>query len=201
MKTVVIPFYGFYESIHSSMIDDAPNMLFQDDDGTPNEGLNEHLWRACNYRLVYMNYAMTYARAFADGTGVKLKFESLQSPREYNFTTDRIFCTISREEVRRLWREVDRVRFVALARDAFTSRSGFMSFYDPDYKTWGSIDKWDHNQLSILLLATIEPDFDQYEFAEDLLGNGYIENWISEATPCIKRLYKISEYLHARGER
>jgi hypothetical protein len=99
MKTIIIPFSGFYGSLHSSLLDDAETQLFSDDQGTVHDTLQERFYRACDYRHVHTQYAKAYAQAFAEKLELPLTFESLQSPREYNFTTDRIFCNIDDETI------------------------------------------------------------------------------------------------------
>jgi hypothetical protein len=200
-----IPFGGFYESIHSYEVDRAEEDAFQNENGDPNAGLSSRLYWLINYRQLYTSYAEAYASEFAIKTGIKLKFESMSSPREYNFATDRIFCTISREEVRRLKREVDPEALAALAKRKFTSRDGFASFYSPDIESWGSVDGWDHNQLGTLIEASMEDDPEE-DIAYEMNSNGDIDNWIDESVPVEKRperdrLYRIHNYLRHREER
>lgn len=205
-----IPFSGFYESLHDSQIDDCVEGMFQDDSGNrifPE--LAERLFRSCDFHQVYEKYAADYTAAFAHEFGLKsLVFESLSSPREYNFTTDRIFATIDESEVLDLLGRVDLDAFAAQVKERFTSYDGFMSFYSPDIGTWGPPAEWDHNQVGTLLLAHANEqsneDFDHWaEFAlmSDLSGSGDLDNWIWEATPEAKRLYRIFEYLQTRAAR
>jgi hypothetical protein len=204
---ILIPFQGFYESVHSSMLDDAEEQMFSDDSGTCNDKLHERFYRMCDYRKAHAAYALHYAKAFAEYSEIKLKFEKLDSPREYNFTTDRIFCDISRAEVRRLRGEV-----MPLSLDEFakrhTSCDGFYSFYDPDWRTWGHVDAWDHNQLETLLLAWVDQHLGEWgEQGMDLMEgyrcNGYFDTWLSDACPQeeVARLHKVALYLRDRQER
>jgi len=200
-----IPFDGFYESVHSSNIDFAEEGLFQNDRGDANGPLNERFYWLANYSHVLAKYAQDYAETFAREFEIDLKFESLSSPREYNFTTDRIFCEISRKEVRRLFREVNKIALYKLAKERFTSRDGFSSFYDPYWKNWGSVDKWDHNQIGTLIAAFVG-DFDEGDLMQDVDCNGDLTNWLYESVPADKkaeldRLCHIHDYLREREGR
>jgi hypothetical protein len=70
-----------------------------------------------------------------------------------------------------------------VAGERHTSRSGFISFYSPDWRTWGDVTNWDHNQL------------------RNARGNGRLEDWIADNTPGIDRLRRIHDYLRAREAR
>src|SRR5574343_543281 len=153
-REIVIPFSGFYESLHDSEIDETINRMFSDDNGNENNGLSRRIYDACNFRDVHTAYAKEYAARFAGEFELpSLTFKELVSPREYNFTTDRIFCTIENADIEKMRDETTPLSLEAKARDMFTSCDGFISFYDPDYKTWGDITEWDHNQLACLLSA------------------------------------------------
>lgn len=201
-----VPFSGFYYSLHDSELDSALEQMFSDrDSGTRvNRGLHERAYFSIDWQMVHAKYAAAYVDAFADEFGIALKFESLQSPREYNFTTDRIFAEVSEDEVRRLLLDVDLGDFTAAAKAEFTSRSGFHSFYDPDWRTWGDVLEWDHNQVGALLIAVAGPDFDQYaelnlmEFARD---NGRFDEWLYDCGPKVHRLMGVRDYLEQRASR
>jgi hypothetical protein len=207
MKTT-IPFAGFYYSIHNSNLDDAVEQMFSDDHGNVNEKLSERVQMECNWSKVFKEYAEAYCENFALHFKLSsLKFEDLDSPKYYNFSTDRVFAEIDLSEVVRIVSEIELEDFLAHAKEKFTSRDGFSSFYSNDVADWGPVKDWDHNQVGTLIefyVSTIEEDFDSYkenDLMEDDRGNGAYESWISEATPNIERLYKISEYLRDRAKR
>lgn len=214
----VIPFSGFYYSVHDDALDQALAQMFWDDNGNINDGLLSRAFDMVNWTGVHNAYAKDYTENF--GLHFKLpslKFESLSSPREYNFTTDRIFVEISTDEVRRIFSEVPRLELRIKAEEMFTSRSGFTSYYDPDYSTWGGVEDWDHNQLLCLLttMADVDDicpsgdDFDswaQFALMEDDQCNGRFDTILEDAM-CVdhkeeaNRLWNISYYLRQRGER
>lgn len=106
-------------------------------------------------------------------------------------------------------RATNKAALAELARERFTSRDGFISFYDPDVKNWGAFNTWDVNQYGLLLAAYAQQenytgDFDQYaehSLTEDFSGNGWLDNWLCDACPISNRLFRIFDYLESRKER
>lgn len=197
----ILPFSGFYESLHDGNLDDAIERMFADTNGDVLPGMTEHAISNCNWRQVHEAYAKDYTERFAIEHEVALVYESLHSPREYNFTTDRIFATIELAEVERMFNEVDIDRLEEFVKETFTRRSGFIPSYSNDVHSWGPLDKWDANQVGTLLVAWIDHDWEETYLMDGAMENGYMENWIAGAIPNISRLYRIQEYLIKRGNR
>lgn len=173
-----IPFSGFYETLHDSNLDQALDNMFSDyDTGCDiDHDLRDKAYDLVNWSAVHQAYAKKYAEQFAYHFKIdSLKFESMQSPKFYNYTTDRIFCTIDESEVRAMLAKVDAADFAKLVKETFTSRDGFISSYSPDLEDWGDVADWDHNQVGTLLQAYVNQvngsEFDYY--AEQAL----IEDW------------------------
>lgn len=215
MKAVIIPFTGFYDSLHSSLIDDAETQLFSDDSGTVNATLWERFYRVCGYQHARTEYAKAYAEAFTEKIELPLAFESLQSPKEYNFTTDRIFCNIDDATVTKLYTETNTPTLRTVAAQNHTSRDGFSSFYSPDIDTWGDVGTWDHNQLTTLLEAWMQDHYDdlygahsdgqwsqwdEHDLMQDYVSNGSLDNWLCHA-PEAARIANVASYLRSRAER
>ena len=203
-----IPFSGFYCSLHDSALDSALESIFSDDSGDVRQEIMRHVFDATDWRMVHNAYAAGYAAAFAPEFNLPLQFESMESPREYNFSTDIIYCTISDEDAARLFYTCDKALLGKIARETFTSRDGFASFYDPDFTKWGDILTWDSNQLGALIRAHVtdqNPDFDQwaeFDLMESAQCNGRLENWIFESNPeALNRLSGINRYLNKREAR
>lgn len=153
MYLSTIPFAGFYESVH----DDQINQAFEDEDPSSS---------------VFEAYAQEYATAFLDDHEIEGGFESLISPREYNFETDRIFVKLTPQGLRDLVRQILPSDFDKLCRERFTSRSGFISFYSPNYNHWGPPSSWDHNQIGTLMECL--PETDELDLMEPYICNGRI---------------------------
>lgn len=203
-----IPFSGFYYSLHDSAIDSALESVFSDDSGNVRQEIMHHVFDATDWRTVHNAYAAEYAATFAHEFKLPLQFESMKSPREYNFSTDIIYCTISAADAARLFAACDKTILDKIARETFASRDGFMSFYEPDFTEWGDIPTWDHNQLGVLIRAHVteqNPDFDQwaeFDLMENAQCNGVIDNWIFESNPeKLNRLANINRYLNKREGR
>ena len=161
-REINIPVPGFYESWLDHGLDRAVEELA--------EGMAEEhdlsaseiagiIFDSANWGKAHDILARAYAEEYDNflceeyDLNLGLEFSIMTSPREYNFTTDRVFCTISRDAVAQLYRAVNKADLTAAAREQFTSRSGFISFYDPDWRTWGKLSEWDYNQLGTLLHA------------------------------------------------
>ncbi len=214
-KTVflsTIPFSGFYGSWHDVEIDRTFSDMFLDLEGRGNpapESLIDRARDAVQWSFVYRSYAKYFAESFLSWLGLDGTFESMTSPKYYNFETDQVFVNLSRGDLARMWKCVDRDRFAGACRDRFTSRSGFISSYSPDWRAWGHLSSWDHNQVGTLVQAFAETEqggaFDslaEVDLMESALCNGYPESWIWEnAGPDLKRAADAWDYLQDREAR
>ncbi len=162
----VIPFSGFYDSLWSDAIGSAQesDVEYQTEQypALDASDINEVLSRYTDYGKAYQQLAEAYADKFNDWLADHLEvpltmtFESMTSPKEYNFETDRIYMKIGLDDILQIYAKVGRAALRAKAKEMFTSRDGFMSLYSPDIADWGSIRDWDHNQLLCLLEAAVE---------------------------------------------
>ena len=172
MKNLIIniPFAGFYNSWYSGELD-AVQERFVEYEVEKNPGLdpdipNNALWHCADYGKAYDHIARAYVDQFNQHLideyelDLGLKFESMQSPREYNFETDRIFCEISEENVRKLRSVVSDPALRQAIKERFTSRSGFISSYPNNLEDWPPLEQWDHNELGTLLVALLDDDED-----------------------------------------
>lgn len=210
MKEFNIPFHGFYESTHNAFMDDAVNQICEDHNGEVNHDLSFYLQNNLNWHAARVGYAKEYTTNFGSAYGIKgLQFTELDSPREYNFVTDRIFTKCSNSEFNRMLQLVKGGRLDQVCRENLTSRDGFSSFYNPDFKTWGDWRTWDNNQNSQVVEAYArEMDYEddsstQWELMENDISNGVIHSIIE--TNCkpniLQRVYKILDYLTIRAQR
>jgi len=190
MKTVstTIPFSGFYNSIHSDAIDSEIEYELEyftteweksDDNADYYLALqNEKI----DYSNVYMNYAREYAEDFISfvndylDLNIKMQSFSLDSPKYYNYDTDRIFIDISFADAKSVYDYVTNNYPNMLKQnvsETFTSHSGFISSYPNEVSEWGDLSEWDHNQIGILFYTLMkEQDMDEYDIMEDSRGNG-----------------------------
>lgn len=199
------PFSGFYESIHSYNLERELESSFSDDSGIPYEKLLDIATSAMDWKKAHATYALEYVKTLAHELKIELAFGSLDSPREYNFSTDAILCTISEAEVKNILGRVDVAIFDKVCAENLTSRSGFVSFHPADWRQWGPIAKWAPACIGLLIEALIETE--EYEeflthLMDDACGNGAIENIVFGAMgPAGHRAANITYYLRRRAER
>jgi len=168
MIEVKIPFSGFYETIHSANLE----RLAEDQDGEWSEELNSQI----DWKEKLKEYAEAYVKAYSKELGVPVVFKALDSPREYNFRTDRIFADMEESDLKELRKEVDEEEMREFVKDHFTSREGFSSFYSGDYEDWLKQEEpWDHNQWGAMLdvLAECADQNWEWELAEEALQATY----------------------------
>lgn len=99
---------------------------------------------------------------------IRATFESMDSPREYNFTTDRLYAEIPLGMMYLLFRKSraeNHATLAAVIAERFTSCDGFISHYSRHLADWMEkpLADWDHNELGTLLIAAmrmsgIDPD-------------------------------------------
>lgn len=180
---------------------------------------NDILWCVTDYRQAYCTIAHDYVSAFSRIAGaalgitakenvarycyeskslkttqetvetLSLKFAAMDSPKEYNFSTDAIYADIPESVIAKLWviSEADNHEsLTATAKRRHSSRDGFISFYNRDWRQWGELPEWDHNQLQTLLIAACaasgydcETDDDLTIYYETMGGEGGYYAWES----------------------
>ena len=162
VKTIsTIPFQGFYNSLYSYAIEGEieSSLDWYTEDYDLTEAQRDTLangYLEKNTSEFYYNISKDYAESFIyeiereTGLSLNARFESMESPREYNFQTDRLFIELP---------EASAVAFVdyilanhkeeleKLIAQRFTSRDGFWSNYKNTLEAWGNPSEWDLNQL------------------------------------------------------
>lgn len=208
-----IPFQGFYYSVHDSELDRALEYLMENRYCGPDipQSLANKIWDSVDWAAAHESYAKEYAESFLQWLGLDGEFESMDSPREYNFTTDRVFVKLTRADLARLWHMTPREVLTHAAEERFTSYDGFRPFYPSDWRSWGRLSDWDHNQIGTLVAAaaavehggTDSPDWDgwaELALMEDAMCNGGPEEWITQGET-IQRWLKVWDWLQERCQR
>lgn len=187
-----LPFFsGFYESIHSSNFDREEEWIIEEYEGKT--------WDDFDFAHDYLGYCKSYVKQVNSILGLNLEFVELTSPREYNFSTDRIFCTITKKDLKKISTALDTETMKDLVKRRFTSRDGFHSFYSSDINEWKEkkLEDWDYNELGTLLEAYVEisgnDDLD-YQCAEEAMDNDqyvdYKKKWDEEEERVQKELHQ-----------
>lgn len=185
---VNLPFFpGFYESMLSGILDRAEEQCaeyeaekesskeyypetFQPKTLRIDAGeYSEIIFDCMNYGAANQEMARDYCWAFDYWAQQNLEtpadtfsFESMDSPREYNFTTDRAYCTVPFSILQGWLEAVDRSTLAQCIKDRFTSYDGFISGYSNDIDEWleKPLADWDHNDTATLLTAVMLPHID-----------------------------------------
>lgn len=185
MNTIAfIPFDGFYQSRHDAALDhmleieaEEGNFDFDDD------------YQNIDFATAHQNYAKEYAELVINELEIDAKFESLDSPQFYNYSSDRVFIELTESQTKDLINKVlndqeNREFFSELLKDRFTSCDGFISSYSNNIIDWiaklQNNKELDHNELGIILqVAFYDVDFNelQDDFVEDYKMNscGYLD--------------------------
>lgn len=180
---VNLPFFpGFYESSLSGTLDNAeeqhasneaereesreyyPETYQPEELRLDSSDYAEILMGAMDYGAAHRAMAAAYVDSFDNWASEALNtapgsfvFESMDSPREYNFTTDRVYVTVSLATMESLYNAIDPAVLREAIEARHTSRSGFISFYSNDLDEWQgkAFDEFDHNEYGTILAAAI----------------------------------------------
>lgn len=181
---IVIPFCGFYESYASSKVDDYIFNYWRDKNvkdvnkyeyhqltEKQKEKWDKFAWSDKHDKLVAeyrkdfcVQYAKDFFELLKDESGVRLQFEEgdvvLESPRFYNFTTDRIFVKVGKAGLLELYKKLDKVKFAEKVKEKFTSYDGFASYYDNSIEgeDWVDVEKYDHNNWLTVVETFVDGD-------------------------------------------
>lgn len=196
MKTITIQlpsFHGFYNSIWLNSENDWQE-YYRDELGVTDFD---------DWKFDYEGYTNAVCEAYtgvfedllndALGLNVKLEYGWIRSPKEYNFSTDKIICKIHIRNVRKFERRVRQLMRESWSNVAkriirnHTSRSGFISFMSNAAEDWYKTFMTDDMVMSYLLWYLVleyadlyDGDVDHHVF-EDI--EVYEENYWAPATP------------------
>lgn len=179
-----VPFAGFYYSQHCNVVDSTESRMFHDPNGNPYQNLADIFYEHVSYRTVYREYAKMYVDCLREMTDLgSIKFEEMTSPREYNFQTDRIFVSLSRNDLAKMLRSVRGRSLNDEVAKRFTSRDGFFSFYPNKVRNWPRISEWDHNHVGAVLSAYLKGKFPEIEdqIAEEIYGDCSVQQFLYDA--------------------
>lgn len=177
-----VPFQGFYHTWLDSELDSQLEQIIEGyiengettlDKETLSDMIFNHVDWGCAQKYICEKYVEAFdARFLADcSVNLGLKFESMTSPREYNFATDRAWAEITLEAATDLYECTGDDMLEKEIKARFTSCDGFISFYSNRLEDWRAkpLEEWDYNELGTLLYAhvALDPDWD-YKIFNDL---------------------------------
>jgi hypothetical protein len=114
---------------------------------------------------------------------IKIKFDNLYSPREYNFTNDSINCTYTLNKTTLknvyLYLKENKEAFEVYIKEHFTSYSGFSSFYSNDVNVWLKQGELDVENDAVILgtlfdFILLNDGYTDSEMADDAKDGVYI---------------------------
>lgn len=174
-KNILIPFVGFYESLASNRVEDTAfrNYVAEKDIkdnektgymDTPDdmtEAEQEDFWDNYyqeHYQELEKEVAVAYMDALGTELGLDLKFESISSPKYYNFTTDRLFVDADLNELIHLYNRTDKNILAETIKENHTSCDGFSSYYENNINdpSWQDPALYDHNQWCTVIEANVK---------------------------------------------
>lgn len=147
---VQVPFIGTYEAL-SDFIDSEVEC---EREYREREGMTEDYTLQFNMK----DFLISYVKRIADITGLKsLRFHDMESPAYYNFSTDRIFCTVDENELFELYQEVRKdfmgdTYYRAEIGEATTPRDGFIPYYHAADCHYSSVEELTESPACLLAL-------------------------------------------------
>ncbi len=160
------------------------------------EAFAQAAFESTDYSAVHMEASQYWIENLVSVLSSELDYtldatwESMTSPRFYNFETDRVFCFIPWTQLEAMKAELQgKPQLAERIKRRFTSRSGFSSFYSNELQEWEAkpLREWDHNETGTLLDSFIRhkceesgADFDDIESAVNTLDSGN-----GESSACI----------------
>jgi hypothetical protein len=160
-------FPGFYESHLSGIIDNWQEReayyLAETQDATLPQLAESHFNDAFYDAADYSDARRAIAEAYVAQLPFACEYESMHSPREYNFSTDRLFVTISSDTLRHLI-QLAMPTLAETIRCNHTSCDGYTAYsdYSNDIADWplDDIDRLDHNHIYTIIDAALSDDCD-----------------------------------------
>lgn len=124
---IVLNFGGFYCSIHEQLIDSMLDGYYDNQD---------YYNLDIDYQSIFKKYSQAYIASFKEWLNdeyqidINMSFSALKSPREYNFSTDKIIAFMTLKDENKLINYFKKdADFIAYLKDATQSKSGYISFY------------------------------------------------------------------------
>lgn len=195
MPEINIPFSGFYDSWWSDEIDqclerEAEWMAEKDGEEQPKElrldsaAYADMLFDCAEFSDAFRSVAQAYCERFDSeaseriGVALNSKFAAMDSPKYYNFETDRLFVEVPDATVAALFAKSAEESHETLRRlvdERHKSRDGFISFYKSDASVWldKPVSEWDCNELGTLLAAVMEASGECDDIEMDIYQDAY----------------------------
>lgn len=124
---IQIEFGGFY-GFHDEYIE---NRIEIDNDFSSGNDIDHYLdIENVDWNATFKDYAENWLHRFNMFCNLSLEFVGIDSPKYYNYRTDKIIAKVNDADINDLMVFVDYVAFYEWAKPQLQSRSGFHSFYN-----------------------------------------------------------------------
>lgn len=148
MQKLTLEFGGFYETQHGANIEEWPLRCYTNDHGDIDPNAPD-----VNYPLAMAAYGRDYVQWLNKRLAVALVFDRIDSPREYNFETDRIIVDASLDDLAKVWEVLGAYGhmddIMAYIQDKTTASSGYRPNFsmgdvlaDVGLKAWFALSYW-----------------------------------------------------------
>lgn len=165
---IQVPFIGTYEAL-DRCIDSTMECEV--------EWRESEVLPPCEARFNMHDYLHAYVGEISDICKLpSLKFQYLSSPAYYNFSTDKIVCSVDRNELWKLYSErLNSILYGCEVREATTPRSGYSPYYHADDCYYKSADDFVDNSavLGLILEAHLNEWLieESHYYCEDVLSS------------------------------
>ena len=160
-----INFGGFYNSIHSDIIESYIEDM-------------EYNWEDVDYTETYNEYSKSYIKVLNNILDTNIIFKALNSPKFYNYTTDKINVELSKKDILKLLKYIKeedlKQEVFNIIKEASTSRDGYVAFYN-----YADFFKKDNLAILVECLLDIIVEHLQNRIIEDICAN-YIDIILNE---------------------
>ncbi len=143
LKTWLPIFPGFYNTSYDIFETEAEYILGDDFENQYIQELSyQHVWDCLDYEQAQIDISKECCESLQDilkehGIECKIEFESLNSPREYNFANDSIDISIELDPKKLLeYCTQNKAKFSEHLKTKYTSCSGFISSYSNQLSVW-----------------------------------------------------------------
>ena len=175
IETCAPGFSGFYESIWT--FDEESVLDFINEDRREND--KEPIETCDDIDVDYTSYRTHIGREYCNALTtnvlhpsiISVDFKDIESPREYNFTTDKIACevTIDTDKISE-WVKENREELTEYVHERFMRRDGFIPFYSNDITVWdeatNGFTNFDFDDGWVYLNSIMEVMFNENDNAE-----------------------------------
>ena len=115
-------FYGFHEEYIDCRIEQFNDVVIYENDCYDIDNID--------WQKTFEDYAENWLHRFNMFCNLSLEFAGIDSPKYYNYRTDKIIAKVNDADITKLMTSIDNDDFLMWANPQLQSKSGFISFYN-----------------------------------------------------------------------